>query len=73
MKKINRAKLRGKPLDSECKRANRTTHEYGLEDNRVFCFGLYTELSDCDIRVECLNCAAYVYNATPLKEVLKEC
>ena len=26
---INRAKLRGKPLDSDCKRANRTTHEYG--------------------------------------------
>ena len=38
---INRAKLRGKPLDSECKRANRTTHEYGVKDDRVYCYGLY--------------------------------
>ena len=31
---INRAKLRGKPLDSDCKRANRTTHEYGMETEK---------------------------------------
>lgn len=30
---INRAKLRGKPLDGDCKRANRTTHEYGEKDD----------------------------------------
>ena len=28
---INRAKLRGKPLDSDCKQAHRTTHEYGMK------------------------------------------
>ena len=28
---ISRAKLRGKPLDSDCKQAYRATHEYGGE------------------------------------------
>ena len=55
MKRISRATLRGKPLNEDCKRANRATHEYGKEDNRVYCYGLYTEFSDCDIREECLN------------------
>ena len=72
MKRISRATLRGKPLNEDCKIVNRATHEYGKEDNRVYCYGLYTEFSDCDIREECLNCKAYVYNSTPLKEDLSE-
>ena len=67
MKKITRDELRGKPLDKECYRANRTTNEYGKDDNRVFCFGLYRDFSDCDIDEKCLNCKAYVENADPLE------
>lgn len=37
MKKVNRAKLRGKPLDSDCKTAHTSTGEYGNDDRRVFC------------------------------------
>lgn len=74
MKKISRIKLRGgKPFpfnkpDDNCKKANTTTHEFGPNDNRVFCYGLYTSYQSGYIREECLNCGAYVYNATPLKE-----
>ena len=64
---INRAKLRGKPLDEDCKFAHRTTHEYGIKDDRVFCYGLYKDMSDWAIREECRKCGAYVDNAEPLK------
>lgn len=37
---ISRAKLRGKALDNDCKTAHITSHEYGLDDDRVFCYGL---------------------------------
>jgi len=71
MKRISRAKLRGKPLDPYCKKAHTTTHEFGFEDNRVYCYGLYQNnisgTSD-DIAECCKECKAYVYNATPLKE-----
>ena len=62
---INRAKLRGKPLDSDCKRANRTTHEYGPEDDRVYCYGLYEDMSDWMILKKCRECGAFVDNAKP--------
>lgn len=64
---ISRAKLKGKPLDSDCKRANITTHEYGIEDDRVYCYGLYEDMIDWEIRKKCIECGAYVDNATPLK------
>ena len=64
---INRAKLRGKPLDSDCKYAHRTTHEYGAKDDKVFCYGLYEDMSDWKIRRKCRECKAYVDNAEPLK------
>lgn len=67
MKIINRAQLRGKPLDILCKRARTTSNEYGPDDNRVFCYGLADcmteELLDC-----CKNCKAYVGNAEPPEE-----
>ena len=64
---ISRAKLRGKPLDSDCMRAYRTTHEYGAEDNRVYCYGLLEGMGDWSIRKKCKECGAYVDNATPLE------
>lgn len=66
---IDRAKLRGKPLDIDCKRAMRTSHEYGEQDNRVFCYGLYEEMSDWKIQQKCIECGAYVCNAQPISEV----
>lgn len=65
---ISRAMLRGKPLDDDCRRANHTTHEYGIKDDRVFCYGLYKEQSETEICDECLKCKAFINNAEPLKE-----
>ena len=65
MKKISRAKLRGKPLNFDCRRARTTQCEYGKKDYRVFCYGLYQDRME-EIREECLNCKAYVMNAEPL-------
>lgn len=69
MKRISRATLRGKPLNEDCKRANRATHEYGKEDNRVYCYGLYTEFSDCDIREECYG-PDYDHDYDELEEMI---
>lgn len=66
MKRVNRSQLRGKPLDDDCKKARTTTNEYGENDNRVFCYGLF----DCmyiDIADKCIKCKAYVDNAEPLE------
>ena len=63
---INRAKLRGKSLDADCKRANISRQEYGEKDDRLFCFGLYGDMND-DIQLKCSRCKAYVGNAEPLK------
>lgn len=64
---ISRAKLRGKPLDEDCKKAMRSTHEFGENDYRVFCYGLYEEMSDWKIQQKCINCKAYYCNAEPLE------
>lgn len=71
MKRVTRTDLRGKALEPYCKSANTTTHEFGKEDNRVYCYGLRQNnisgfgdwLADC-----CRECKAYVDNATPLKD-----
>lgn len=62
---INRAKLRGKKLDEDCKRAHTSSHEYGLDDDRVFCYGLVNYSND-DLIEKCKNCKALAYNAAPL-------
>lgn len=62
---ISRAKLRGYKLDDDCKRANTTTNEYGLDDNRVFCHGLYNCMTD-ELIEKCLRCKAFLCNAEPL-------
>lgn len=66
MRKVSRAKLRGKPLNPDCYMANTTTNEFGKSDYRVFCFGLYQDKTD-DLRDECMNCKANVIYAEPLK------
>ena len=68
MKTISRAVMRGKPLDKDCKRAYISKHEYGPNDNRCFCNGLYAEWSDWEINEKCIDCKAYVGNAEPPKE-----
>lgn len=63
---INRAKLRGEPLEKDCYRAN--TIDEMINDNSygTFCLGLYKEFADGieidDVRKECLECKAYVRN-----------
>ena len=64
---ISRAKLRGKKLDEDCKRACTSTNEYGSDDDRVFCYGL-VDCSTDDLIEKCRNCKALACNATPLEE-----
>lgn len=57
MKKITRAKLRGKPLEKECYRANTEVFE-----NKVYCLGLSANFADTeigDIDPKCLQCKAF--------------
>ena len=67
-KMITRAKLIGHKLDPECHNAKTTSQEYGIHDNRVFCYGLYERQSETDIREKCMKCKAYVFNAEPLRK-----
>ena len=57
--KMNRAELRGKKLEVFCKEAKTTTNEHGLNDNRVFCYGLNDSSTDSLIH-ECKDCKAHV-------------
>lgn len=67
MKRINRAQIRGKPLDPLCKRAHTTTNEYGLYDKRVFCCGIWDAMTDDPVKM-CLLCKAFVRNEEPPME-----
>ena len=63
-KTITRAKLKGvRKLPDPCLRAKRSRHECGPDDPRVFCYGLM-DWPD-NVNAECLQCGAYVDNATP--------
>lgn len=66
MKRVTRAKLRGKALDPICKRASTTTNEYGKEDKRIFCYGMIDPMND-ELINRCVSCGAYVGNADPIK------
>lgn len=56
-----RAQIRGSRLLPGCVRANTTTHEYGPEDDDVYCYGL--EDACPGIRNdECRMCAALIWN-----------
>lgn len=59
---------RGARLLSDCYKANITKHEYGKDDDRVFCYGLYGN-SECELRDECSECGAHWRNAKPNEEV----
>lgn len=61
---ITRAKLRGRKLDKDCRRAHTTTHEYDKNDNRIFCYGLCRAGGEI-VLPECIVCKAYAYNAEP--------
>ena len=67
MKRITRAQMRGKPLDPLCKRAYTTTNEYGLDDKRVFCWGIWESMTDEPVEM-CRVCKAFVRNEEPPKE-----
>ena len=64
---INRAIVRGKRLDKDCMRANTSSHEYGADDDRIFCFGLYDKSSE-ELLEKCENCKALAGNSEPLKK-----
>ena len=57
---ISRKKLRGKGLDKDCKTAHTTSHEYGLDDDRVFCYGLGDPSTDEPLE-KCKMCNAFIY------------
>lgn len=61
---INRAQLRGKPLDRNCKKARTEPHQYGQNDDRVFCSGLINYEND-EFLPKCRDCGAFVDNAMP--------
>lgn len=63
---ISREKLRGKELDKDCKTAHTTSHEYGLDDGRVFCYGLEDPSTDEPFE-KCKMCNAFIENETPLE------
>ena len=67
MKTIGRHKVRGKRLDHDCYHAHTTRNEYGPNDNRVFCYGLYGPMNDEPLE-KCRVCAAFVQNQKPPKE-----
>lgn len=64
MKRVSRAQLRGQALDPLCKIAHTTTGEYGPEDKRVFCYGVYDAMND-EPEELCVKCGAFVRNETP--------
>ena len=66
---ISRAKMRGKKLDDDCKKAKISKYESGQHDPRNFCYGL----TDCSTEFyleKCIECGAFATNAKPLKNAL---
>lgn len=61
-----RAKLRGKQLDDDCYIAKISTHEFGMDDDRKFCYGINNGFPD-ELAEKCKICGAYCMNAKPLK------
>ena len=67
-KYISRSLLRGKPLSVICMTANTTKHEFGKNDNRIFCYGL-NDSSTEELIDECKKCKANVIYAEPIERV----
>lgn len=68
---ISRAKLRGKKLDEDCKSCCTSSHEYGLDDDRVFCYGMVDYSTD-ELIEKCKMCNAFIDNITPLEKQEKD-
>lgn len=58
----DRAELRGKRLESFCKKAQITTNECGPHDDRKYCYGLVSQQTD-ELIEECKNCKANIIYA----------
>lgn len=65
-KRLSRVYLTGKPLDEDCKTAHTTTHEFGIHDDRTFCYGLMHSHNH-EYYDKCKDCKAFVDNAEPLE------
>lgn len=66
MKRINRAQLKGSPLEEDCKKfAYSDPHQFGPEDKRCFCSGIWDRMRD-EYCKKCVTCAAWNGNAIPL-------
>ena len=65
-KVISRAEMRGKKLDDDCKNAKISKNEYGIDDNRCFCYGI-RDYSTEEYLEKCYKCGAFVNNAKPWK------
>lgn len=63
MKRVSRAKLRGEPLKPLCRYAHTTTNEYGPDDKRVFCYGLFDVMTEEPVEL-CAKCGAFIRNET---------
>jgi hypothetical protein len=59
----NRSQLRGEKLDADCRKANISTNECGIKDNRKFCYGLEDASTEC-LLFKCRKCGAHVSKAT---------
>ena len=65
---ISRAKLRGKKLDKDCKKAHT---EHDLYHDKMFCLGLI-DLSNDELLEKCKICKANVENAESLENRRKK-
>lgn len=62
----NRSQLRGKELDEDCHGAVTSTNEFGINDNKIFCFGINDSSTESLIE-KCINCRAHVSNVELLE------
>ncbi len=56
---ISRATLRGSKLEKFCQKAKTSCNEFGLHDNRVYCYGLIDNSTE-ELIKECKHCKAHV-------------
>ena len=70
MSKITRSDLRGKKLEAFCYKAKISKNECGPNDNREYCYGLFSKQND-ELIEECVNCKANVVYVEDLKELMK--
>ena len=66
MKTINRAKIKGKPLDNDCKNARVCTEE-DKDTKYCFCYGI-VDLHYDDYLDKCKNCKAFERNMPNTQE-----